>query len=405
MVSHTSLSRVWLERAAAAHPSRIAIEAPDGALTYSELLQRAGAAWPEPFVAAASSLEFSVALHARLLGRVPIVPLDPRLSDGERERRRAVAASLGETSDVAVVLFTSGTTSAPRPVELTYDNWEANARGSAQALGLDPGERWLCALPLAHVGGLSILIRSVIYGTTAVLHERFDAERVTRALGEDGITMVSLVPTMLSRLLDAGLEHPRDLRWALLGGAAAAPALLERARHAGVPVAETYGLTEACSQAVTHGRPLDGIELRIAGDGEILVAGPAVARGALTTDGWLHTGDLGAFDERGRLTVTGRKAETVVSGGENIAPTEVEAALLAHPHVADAGVYGRPDPEWGEVVVATVVLRSGVAVTEDDLRKHCGENLARFKVPKAIEFADSLPRTPSGKLLRRALAD
>ncbi len=158
-------------------------------------------------------------------------------------------------------------------------------------------------------------------------------------------------------------------------------------------------MTEACSQIATGGWPLPGVELRIANDGEVLVRGPTVAAGALAADGWLHTGDLGALDGNGRLSITGRKADTIVTGGENVAPAEVEAILLEHPAVADAAVHGRPDPEWGEAIVATVVLRTGAAASGEDLSAHCASRLARC--PKSIAFADALPRTVSGKLLRR----
>jgi O-succinylbenzoic acid--CoA ligase len=217
------------------------------------------------------------------------------------------------------------------------------------------------------------------------------------------ITLVSLVPTMLARLLDAGLREPPTLRWALLGGGPVGLALLERAARARVPVAPTYGMTEACSQIATNGWPLPGVEILVAADGELLVRGATVAVRSLSPDGWLHTGDLGALDAQGRLTITGRKADTIVTGGENVAPTEVETVLLEHPAVVEAGVFGRPDREWGEAVVATVVLRVGVAVDADELRRHCAARVAAFKVPKSIGFADALPRTETGKLLRREL--
>jgi o-succinylbenzoate---CoA ligase len=260
-------------------------------------------------------------------------------------------------------------------------------------------------MPLTHVGGLSIPIRSAIYATTAVLHGRFDTEAVLNELMDPGrrTTLVSLVPTMLARLLDAGLERPRTLRWALLGGGPIAPALLERAERAGVPVAPTYGMTEACSQIATFGWSLPGVDVTTANDGEVLVRGPIISAGAVSDDGWLHTGDLGRFDDRARLEIIGRKSDTIVSGGENVAPAEVEAVLLAHPAVADAAVHPRPDPEWGEAVVATVVLRDGLEAAPDELRAHCATRLAGFKVPKTIAFAAELPRTQSGKLLRREL--
>jgi O-succinylbenzoic acid--CoA ligase len=260
-------------------------------------------------------------------------------------------------------------------------------------------------MPLVHVGGLSIAIRSVIYGTGAVLLERFDAEAVTALLTDPSqqITLISLVPTMLARLLDAGLRDPPTLRWALLGGGPIPASLLDRAAAARVPVAPTYGMTEACSQIVTAGWPLPGVSLRIGAEGEILVRGATVSVASLASDGWLHTGDLGSLDDRGRLHVSGRLADTIVSGGENVAPLEVEAVLLEHPGVADAAVHGRADGEWGEAVVATVVRRDGVAVDPGELRAFCAERLAPFKVPKAIQFADRLPRSETGKLLRRQL--
>lgn len=399
----------WLATAAARRPDRVAIEYRDERVTYAELLARARARAaelraPGPVVLELDDrLEFAVAFHACLLAGRPALPIDPRLSEPERALRRSRATVL-RSGEVAAVLHTSGTTAAPKQVELTYGNWQASALGSAAMLGLDLDERWLCAMPLAHVGGLSILVRSTIYATTAVLHERFETTAVLAELMSPArrITLVSLVPTMLARLLDAGLERPPALRWALLGGGPIPPALLERAAAAGVPVAPTYGMTEACSQIATFGFPLPGVELAIAAD-EILVRGPIVAPGAVAADGWLHTGDLGRL-ERGRLEVVGRLADTIVSGGENVAPAEVEEVLSRHPAVADAGVYARAHPEWGEAVTAKVVLREGVVVTPEELRQFCAQRLAAFKVPKEIVLAVELPRGPSGKLLRRELA-
>jgi O-succinylbenzoic acid--CoA ligase len=379
------------------------------------------------------------------------VPVDVRLSAVERARVADGAAVvveeplaeahapaavpttwLHDLDATAVVIHTSGTSASPRPVRLSYGNLLWSALGSAVALGQDPEDGWLCALPLAHVGGLSILLRSAIYATTAIVHERFEVDRVAHALGAQRATLVSLVATTLARLLDAGLERPPALRCALTGGGPVPAALLARARDAGVPVSLTYGLTESCSQATTTpvaaidgerdarasaGPPLFCTRVRIAGAspgepgeqdepgvGEILLAGPTVAPAALAPDGWLHTGDVGELDERGWLLVSGRKSDTIVSGGENVAPAEVEAVLEAHPRVLEAAVLGRPDPRWGEAVTAIVVLRAGAVVEEGQLREHCARALAPYKVPKRFVLgAEPLPRTRSGKLLRREL--
>jgi o-succinylbenzoate---CoA ligase len=463
----------WLERAAAAAPELVAVEIPHGSLSYARLFERARGGAGElaergvvpgarVAIALPPGLAFAQALHACLLLGAVAVPVDLRLSAPEREHVTAGAAlvleeplaqswgaveggsvSSGEGSassagrsssavgtesghnlaSTAVVIHTSGTTAAPRPVELTYGNFLWSALGSAVALGLDSRERWLCALPLSHVGGLSILMRSAIYGTTAVVHERFETESVLDALRERDITLVSLVATTLTRLLDAGLEHPPALRCALTGGGPVPPALLDRARAAGVPVSQTYGLTEACSQVTTTplaaigqaeeagwtgtgwaGTPIFCTRLSVAGDGEITVAGPTIAPDSLGEDGWLHTGDLGALDESGRLRVTGRASDTIVSGGENIAPSEIEAVLEAHPGVLEAAAVGRPDPQWGEAVMAIVVTRADADLAEEPLRAHCAASLAPYKVPKQIVLTvEPLPRTRSGKLLRREL--
>jgi O-succinylbenzoic acid--CoA ligase len=375
---------------------------------------------------------------------------------GEQDRARGagepqgVGAQGGAVHDleaVAAVIHTSGTTSAPKPIELTYGNFLWSALGSAVALGLDPAERWLCALPLAHVGGLSILLRSAIYASTAVVHPRFETEPVLDALmaerdSADSVTLVSLVATTLARLLDAGLYKPPALRCALTGGGPVPAALLARARAAQVPVSLTYGLTEACSQVTTTplaaleghggagrrrvvqtpqldaspiapveplltpsaGPPLFCTRVRIGADGEIELAGPTVARAVVRRGGWLCTGDLGRLNAEGSLEVTGRKADTIVSGGENVAPAEVEAVLEAHPEVLEAAVLGRADARWGEAVAALVVLRNGAILAVEELREYCAARLAPYKVPKQIALVGGpLPRTRSGKLLRREL--
>jgi O-succinylbenzoic acid--CoA ligase len=424
----------WLARATARRPEVVALETPDARLTYRELLMAATraagrlvlrGATPGDRVALTlpAGRHFAVALHACLLLRAPALPIDPRL--GERERKQLASEaevlvtqalpedggapfSVGEphADEVALVVHTSGTTRAPRAVELSFGNLAAHIRASGAVLGGDPDERWLCPLPLSHVAGLMILVRSAAAAGTVVL-EPFDADATARRLRDDGITLVSLVPTMLARVLDAGGRPGPRLRRVLLGGGPVPPALMRRAADAGFPVSQTYGLTEACSTVTlaepgdleTAGRPLPGTGLTVASDGEILISGPTVV------GEWdaLRTGDLGRLDDQGRLTVIGRKSDTIVTGGENVAPAEVEAVLEEHPQIAEAAVFARPHPEWGESVTALVVPDGEVAPTAAELREHVAARLAGYKVPKSFELVTKLPRTPSGKLLRREL--
>jgi o-succinylbenzoate---CoA ligase len=437
----------WLAQRAQSCPERTALVTEASSVTYAEL--EAEATWVARRLAAYGVRKGGVAaltmhprreevvlLHALMkLGAVAL-PLGPRLTEAERAavlatERPAVdlndAADLTQTEadlpllgehdmdDVCCRILTSGTSGEPRPVALTYGNFLFSAVGSAFNIGVDPRDRWLCCLPLSHVAGLSIILRSVIYGTTAVLLDGFDVQKVASALVSGDIGVLSLVPTQLIRLLEAGadLSHPRAI---LIGGGPVPEDALRDALDRGATVVQTYGMTETCSQVTTlapedagrklgsAGRPLLTTHVRI-DQGEILVQGPTVSRETTDADGWLRTGDLGYIDEDGFLYVTGRSTEAIVTGGENVMPAEVEAVLLAHPAVADAAVVGRPDPEWQEAVCALVVLAEGTETSEEDLQAHCGESLASYKVPKRVDFVSSLPRTPSGKLLRGELPE
>jgi O-succinylbenzoic acid--CoA ligase len=321
------------------------------------------------------------------------------------------------------ILYTSGTTGRPKGAILTYGNQWWSATASALNLGLLPNDVWLVCLPLFHIGGLSILLRSAICGLTALVQPRFDAAEANRTIDEQSVSIVSVVSTMLDRMLALrdGRPYPPTLRCVLLGGGPAPLPLLERAAALGVPVVQTYGLTETASQLTTlapedalrklgsAGKPLMGSQIRIGADDEILARGPSVSPGYLhgasrvDSDGWLHTGDLGRLDADGYLYVLDRRDDLIVSGGENVYPAEVEAALLAHPAVAEAGVVGLPHPEWGRCVAAYVVLAQGRRASAEELVAFCRERLAGYKVPRNITFRASLPRNASGKLLRRAL--
>ncbi len=330
------------------------------------------------------------------------------------------------------ILFTSGTTGKPKGAVLTYENHWANAIGSALNLGLHENDVWLACLPLFHIGGLAILLRSVIYGNPVVLHESFDAEQVNRAFDEQRVTIVSLVSTMLQRVLDARgeREFPSTLRCVLLGGGPAPRELLERCAKKNVPVVQTYGLTEAASQVATlapydalgklgsAGMPLFGVELKIEHEarenvGEILIRGATVmkeyAEDAEATarafrNGWFHTGDLGYFDADGYLYIVARRDDLIVSGGENIYPAEIENVLHAHPAILEAAVVGVEDAEWGQTPIAYCVLRDK-SVSAEELKMFCAEKFARYKIPTRFIFVDNLPRNASGKILRRALVE
>jgi o-succinylbenzoate---CoA ligase len=384
-------------------------------LTYAELLERADdlarrlAVGPGDRVPTAlpPGLAFCELLHALPRRGAVLVPLDPRGAAAPDAPvgapREGILVEEVDPEAVHSVIHTSGTTGEPRPVELTYANHAASAAASADALGVQADDRWLCPLPLHHVGGLNVLVRSAINRTTVVLHERFDAERVRAVLEAGEVSLASMVPTMLVRLREAGLRRAPGLRAIALGGGPIPPGLLDWAAAAGIPVVPVYGMTETCSQVVagSPGRALRGVQLRVAGDGEILVRGAMVAPRAAGNDGWLHTGDLGRLDQAGLLHVEGRKKELILTAGENVAPIEVERALLSHPAVADAGVAGLADDVWGEAVTAFVVLSAPVGA--DELLAWCRERLDAFKVPKAVRVVDELPRNASGKLLRDRL--
>jgi O-succinylbenzoic acid--CoA ligase len=358
---------------------------------------------------------------------------DADLADPSEEGNELVGEL--DLSSVHAVMYTSGTTGKPKGVMLTYGNHWWSAMGSALNLGLHDDDCWLACLPLFHVGGLSILFRSVIYGIPVVLHASFVAEAVSRSIDHHGVTIASLVPTMLQRLLDSreAAPLPGSLRCVLLGGGPVPRLLLERCAHLGIPVIQTYGLTETASQIATlaphdalrkmgsAGKPLVPAELRIERDGRIVPAGEVgeiVLRGPMVMagyfgrpdateraikGGWLQTGDLGYLDDEGYLYVVDRRDDLIVSGGENVYPAEVEAVLLAHQAVEEAGVAGVQDPTWGQVVFAAVKLKSGANVPPETLLEFCRERLARYKIPAHLEIVDALPRNAAGKLLRSHL--
>ena len=332
---------------------------------------------------------------------------------------------------VQAIDFTSGSTGEPKGVLLTFANHFWSASASAFRLGVRPDDRWLSCLPLYHVGGLAVLFRSCLYGSAIVLHDRFDVDAFNHSLDREAITLTSLVPTMLYRLLPTRTSWPASLRLVLLGGAAASSELLSDALAAGIPVATTYGLTEATSQVATLlpagvrgkpgsvGRPLLFNRVRIVSEegqaqpagayGEVVVSGPTVMAGyyaneAATArtlrDGELYTGDIGYLDEEGDLWLVQRRSDIIVSGGENVYPAEVEAILGQHHAVRAACVVGVPHPEWGEQVAAMVAISPRTRATQEELLAFCRERLAAYKLPRRLDLVTELPQTASGKVAR-----
>jgi len=313
---------------------------------------------------------------------------------------------------MALVVHTSGTGGVPKLVQFDRPAIDAAVASSTLALEASPHDRWLCCLPLAHVGGLLVLLRSVLLGAPVTIHPRFDLEAVA---AEADSAFVSLVPTMLVRLLDADAELSH-FRAILVGGAAVPAWLADRARAEGANVIETYGLTESCGGVVYDGRPLPGTEVRIDGDGGIQLRGPTVMRGYLddaeatarvfTDGGWLRAGDAGWIDGEGRLRVIGRLDDLINTGGEKVWPAEVEAVLQGYPGIAEVAIVGRPDPEWGQRVVAYVVAADPTTPPSlEALRDHVALSLPRHSAPRQLVLVpEGLPRTASGKVRRAALA-
>ncbi len=337
---------------------------------------------------------------------------------------------------IATIIYTSGTTGKPKGAMISYEHHLYAAMMSAFRLGLDEHEVWLTAMPLFHVGGQGVLMRSVIYGTTAYIMERFDEQIFNCLLTQGQVTLVSVVPAMLSRMLQGREQgyHER-LRCVLLGGGPVSMPLLMRAKELGVPVSQTYGMTETNAQFSTlapreslrkfgsAGKPLVQNELCILDEngqslppntpGEIVVRGPTVIDGyyhqeeatrKAFSDGWFHTGDLGYVDEQGYLFVLDRKHDLIVSGGENVYPAEVESVLMTYDGVKEVGVVGKADARYDQVPIAFVVLEEYVGtITQEALIHFCEQHVAHYKVPKEIRFVEALPRNASAKLLRREL--
>lgn len=329
------------------------------------------------------------------------------------------------------LIFTSGTSGRPKAAQISYGNHYFSAMASQERLGAFPEERWLLCLPLYHVGGIAVVLRSAIYATAIVelQPQKLNIEGIAQAMNLSQTTMVSLVPTQLYRLLRGNFALPSSLRMILLGGAAAPPDLLAETCQQNIPVATTYGLTEASSQVATMlpdavcqkrgsiGKPLNGTSIRIVDRegntlphdeiGEIVIAGPTVMQGywkepqqTALRDGELFTGDLGYLDADEDLWLVQRRSDLIVSGGENIYPVEVENQIRCHVAVDDVAVVGIPHSEWGQQVAALICLKPDATLTPDALILFLRGNLARYKLPRKIIFTPAMPLTGSGKIDR-----
>ena len=411
-----------------------ALRVGDQRLSFGELAERvrerlrtlnvdAAARAPFPLLGS-NTLETVVTLYALLQARVPALLLHPRQTDAERRAVLDAAARSGTTvhPDAAAVIYTSGTTGQPRGAVLTHTALLASAEASAANMGWERDDCWLLAMPLARVGALSIVTRCLAARRSVALAAAFDARALPQWVEQQRVTLVSLVPTMLAQCLDA---HPDwtpqpHLRAIQLGGAAASPRLLQRAAERRLPIVITYGCTETCSQVVSTpyalryeaaahgaGRPLAGAQVRVA-EGRIEVRGPMLMAGylgepALDPQAWLDTGDLGEIDARGCLHVHARRADLIVTGGENVYPAEVERVLEGCPGIVGAGVFGVPDETWGQTVAAVLVV-DAAPPADEAIIEYLGSRLAPYKRPRRICFVEALPHTSAGKLDRAALA-
>jgi o-succinylbenzoate---CoA ligase len=339
-----------------------------------------------------------------------VVPIDQRLP---APARRAVLAATRPTSIVtaagtaeldgdpvndgdALIIATSASTGSPKGVVLTHLAINASARAANARLDVGPSDRWLACLPLSHIGGFSVITKALVAGVRVTVLPAFDPTAVMAA-AKSGSTMVSLVSTALARI------DPTAFRTIVLGGGRPP---VERPAN----TVATYGMTETGSGVVYDGVPLDGVEIRIADDGEVLVRGPMVLRcyrdgsTPVDVDGWLHTDDLGSWSD-GQLRVDGRRGDLIVSGGENVWPDAVERVLAEHPLVADVAVAGVDDPEWGQRVVAWIVPQQRDEPPRlADLRSWSNERLPPFMAPKEVVVVDAVPRTSLGKVSRHLLA-
>ena len=432
-----------VQSSALAHPSGIALEFEALSWSWETLLERSldAAAWlSEQGVTPGSTVALTGEVCAQWVAfyhgvgwlGAAAVPIDPALSDERVDaifeemsidvccqpfdfsltsswsKNAAPAERSWPLDEVRLVVMTSGTTGRPAPVKLTTAQLTFSACGSAIRLGHLPTDRWLNCLPLHHVGGLSILIRTSLYGTTMRLKRSFVPTEIAAELVSGVITQVSLVPAMWEKVLDvwSGAEFPANLRTVLIGGASLKPDLRARGEALGAPVAETWGMTEAASQVCTRSPgslgegvgapiPFARVENR---DGRLVVDGPIVQSTHLSSD-------LGTVTDAGQVHITGRVDDVIISGGLNLQPTLIESVLLQHPGIKAAVVVGQKDAQWGQRPHALVVsTQRDERPSQDELISWCRLNLKNYEMPKVWHLVETLPLNELGKVSRKKIA-
>ena len=358
-------------------------------------------------------------------------------------------AEFADPDAVAVVLFTSGTTSKPKAVELTHNNLTSYITGTVEYASADPGDAALICVPPYHIAGVSAALSNLYAGRKMVYLTNFDAGEWVRLVGTENVTSATVVPTMLDRIvgvLDTTKATLPSLRTLAYGGSKVALPLVRQALALlpEVGFVNAYGLTETSSTIAvltpddhraalastdatglrrlgSVGQPVPGIEVQIRAEdgtvlgpgetGELFVRGEQVSGrytdigSVLDEQGWFPTRDVAMLDEGGYLFLGGRSDDTIIRGGENIAPAEIEDVLVEHPHVRDCAVVGPEDPEWGQIIVAVVVAAPGTAPDAEDLRAHVRAQLRGSRTPDRVVFRDELPTNATGKILRRELVD
>lgn len=463
----------WLLKQAATQPNQIAIDDGNERLSFAELKKQVEVVVGKidhlnpgsrvGLLATNTLMSYKLALAIMCSGRT-IVWLNWRLAGEELERQikdsglqlclvenslwrsgmtnpfKSYSAFLITNADpgelipvfksdwVASIMYTSGMTGKPKGVLQTFGNHFYSAVSSALNLGLSSADKWLCVAPIFHISGFSIIMRGLIYGMTVRLVEKFRAEEIERILANETVTIMSVVPFMLKKLIQqqnkTNTHYNSAFRCMLLGGGTIDRETLEICLQRSIPVVQCYGMTETCSQIValrsidallklgSVGQPLFSTQLKLSKDGEILLKTPALTPGYLNLpdklpskmiDGWYRTGDIGHLDKEGYLYIDGRADEMLISGGENIFPQEVEQVYQRYPQINEVAVVGQNDSVWGQVPVAFVVSDRRLSTTK--LMNYGYEHLARYKVPQHYIFVSELPKNASGKIRRFMLRE